>query len=72
MDVDISKVGKVTCPSRRTFKCGGSHSWGPSLDHHEVAPMVAWVLNLSVGLGSIPNLTYSRQVLASEGLRKGT
>jgi hypothetical protein len=50
--------GEVTCPSRQTLKCGGSPSWRPSLDHHRVDPLAAWVTSLSVGLSLTFGLTF--------------
>ncbi len=63
----------MTYHSKWTIKCGGLPSHSPRPDHHGVASVAAGVMNLSVGLGSTPGLTYSRvtQVSVSEGLRKG-
>jgi hypothetical protein len=46
----IVHEGWVTYPTRRTIKCGGSPTQGPSPDHCGATPMTAWVTSLSVGL----------------------
>jgi hypothetical protein len=53
------KWGIMSCLSRWTFKCGGSLSQCPNLDHYGAAPLRTWVMSLSVGLGSTPSLTNS-------------
>lgn len=44
-------------PLRWTFKWKDFLSRGPSLDHHGATPTVAWVMSLSVRLGSTIGLT---------------
>jgi hypothetical protein len=65
----IVHEGWAPCPSRWTVKCGSSPSQGPLPDHSRATPMTAWVMSLSVGLGSTFNLTDSQltHVPASEG-----
>jgi hypothetical protein len=53
------KWGIVACPPKWTLKCRDLFSWDPSLDHCGAAPMMSWIVSLSVGLSSILGLTYS-------------
>jgi hypothetical protein len=39
-------------PSRHTFRLEDSPSRSPNLDHCRVAPVVAWVASLNIGLNS--------------------
>jgi hypothetical protein len=64
----------LTCLSKQTFKWGGSPNWGPSSYYRVATLMVGWDTNMSVELGSTPNLTsfMTHISVRKEGLRKRT